>query len=540
MKPESRPPVSGQYQVIIVGGGPVGLGLAVELGLRGISCALVEPRTTLSRIPKGQNLTQRTLEHFAKWGIVQELREARLMPKGSAIGELTAYGNLMSKYWHAPAGRELVRAFYAEDNERLPQYQMEAVLRHKVTTLPSVDALFGWTAGRIAEIESGVEVAITKDDGSTRTVAAEYVVGCDGSHSSVRPQVGIERSKQDYEQTMLLAVFRSRELHEALKRFPERSTYRVLRPELKGYWLFFGRIDRSDGWFFHAPVPPDSRIETFDALALIQEAAGFAFDCAFEHLSFWKMRVAVAEEYQRGRIFIAGDAAHSHPPYGGFGLNNGLEDIVNLGWKLAAHLEGWGSDVLLQSYSIERRPVIWETAEDFIISRIQRDAAFLDRYNPDGNVEEFKRAWQARETDIGSRFQQYEPNYEGSPVVFGPPEGRNSAHGVHAFKARPGHHLAPAPLSSGGNTFQALGRGFTLLAFDADAATVQDFADAAQELRIPLTIVHDTRSGGREVYEAGLVLVRPDQYVVWCGDLAPAGAHAVLERAIGKTAHVSN
>jgi 2-polyprenyl-6-methoxyphenol hydroxylase-like FAD-dependent oxidoreductase len=519
----------------------VGLGLAVELGLRGISCALVEPRTTLSRIPKGQNLTQRTLEHFAKWGIDRELRDARLMPKGQAIGELTAYGNLMSEYWHAPAGRELVRPFYAEDNERLPQYQMEAVLRRKVSTLPSVEPLFGWTAGRIMQTESGVEVAITKDDdGSTRTLAAGYLVGCDGSHSSVRAQVGIERSKQDYEQTMLLAVFRSRELHEALKRFPERSTYRVLRPELKGYWQFFGRVDHPDGWFFHAPVPSGSKIETFDALALIQDAAGFAFACEFEHLSFWNMRVAVAEEYQRGRVFIAGDAAHSHPPYGGFGLNNGIEDIVNLGWKLAACLEGWGSDLLLRSYSIERRPVFRETADDFITARIQRDAAFLDRYNPAVNLEEFKRAWQARETDIGSRFQQYEPNYEGSPMMCGPPEGRSSAHGVHAFKARPGHHLAPAPLSSGGNTFQALARGFTLLAFDADAASVRDFEVAAQNLRVPLTIVRDSRDGGREVYEAGLVLVRPDQYVVWSGDLAPGGARAVLERAIGNTAHVSS
>jgi 2-polyprenyl-6-methoxyphenol hydroxylase-like FAD-dependent oxidoreductase len=539
--PELPPSIDGRYPIVIVGGGPVGLGLAVELGLRGISCALVEPRTTLSRIPKGQNLTQRTLEHFAKWGIDRELRDARLMPKGQAIGELTAYGNLMSEYWHAPAGRELVRPFYAEDNERLPQYQMEAVLRRKVSTLPSVDTLFGWTAGRIMQTASGVDVAITKDDdGSTRTLAAGYLAGCDGSHSSVRAQVGIERSKQDYEQTMLLAVFRSRELHEALKRFPERSTYRVLRPELKGYWQFFGRVDHPDGWFFHAPVPSGSKIETFDALALIQDAAGFAFACEFEHLSFWNMRVAVAEEYQRGRVFIAGDAAHSHPPYGGFGLNNGIEDIVNLGWKLAACLEGWGSDLLLRSYSIERRPVFRETADDFITARIQRDAAFLDRYNPAVNLEEFKRAWQARETDIGARFQQYEPNYEGSPMVFGPPGGRSSAHGVHAFKARPGHHLAPAPLSSGGNTFQALARGFTLLAFDADAASVPDFEVAAQNLRVPLTIVRDSRDGGREVYEAGLVLVRPDQYVVWSGDLAPGGARAVLERAIGNTAHVSS
>jgi 2-polyprenyl-6-methoxyphenol hydroxylase-like FAD-dependent oxidoreductase len=524
-----------RYQVAIVGGGPVGVGLAVELGLRGISCALVEPRTSLGRIPKGQNLTQRTLEHFANWGIEAELREARLMPKGYPIGELTAYGDLMSKYWHAPAGRELVRAFYSEDNERLPQYRTEAVLRRKLATLPSVDALFGWTAGRIAQNGDRVEVAIATDDGArTRVLEADYLVGCDGSHSSVRAQVGIARSKQDYEQTMLLAVFRSRELHEALTRFPERSTYRVLRPELKGFWQFFGRIDLPDGWFFHAPVPAGSASETFDALGLIRQAAGFACACEFEHLALWNMRVAVAEHYQAGRVFIAGDAAHSHPPYGGFGLNNGLEDVVNLGWKLAARLEGWGSDALLETYSSERRPVFWETADDFITSRIQRDAAFLDRYNPDIDVAEFEQAWQARETDIGSRFQQYEPNYEASPVVFGPPGGRNSAHGVHAFKARPGHHLAPAPLSSGGNTFQALGRGFTLLAFDADEASVKDFEDAARKLRAPLRIVRDSRGGGREVYEAGLVLVRPDQYVVWAGEAAPGGACKVLARAIGQ------
>src|SRR6476661_7027283 len=133
--------MSKRYQVVIVGGGPVGVALAINLGLRGITSAVIEPRTVLSPVPKGQNLTQRTLEHFDTWGIEKELRDARMMPKGYAIGELTAYGNLMSKYWHAPAGRELVRSFYAEDNERLPQYQTEAVLRHKVTTLPSVDAL---------------------------------------------------------------------------------------------------------------------------------------------------------------------------------------------------------------------------------------------------------------------------------------------------------------------------------------------------------------------------------------------------------------
>ena len=120
-----------------------------------------------------------------------------------------------------------------------------------------------------------------------------------------------------------------------LKRFPGRSTYNVLRPEFKGYWQFFGRIDVGEGWFFHAPVPADTTTDNYDFHGLIQKVAGFPFKAEFDHVGFWDLRVAVAERYQVGRVFIAGDAAHSHPPYGGFGLNNGLEDVVNLGWKLA-------------------------------------------------------------------------------------------------------------------------------------------------------------------------------------------------------------
>ena len=149
------------------------------------------------------------------------------------------------------------------------------------------------------------------------------------------------------------------------------------------------------------------------------------------------MRVAVAEPYQVGRAFIAGDAAHSHPPYGGFGLNNGLEDAVNLGWKLAARLQGWGSDALLASYSDERRPIFREMATDFIATRIRNDREFLERYNPSRDRAEFERAWNARARAISASARRcYEPGYEGSPVVAGPPGGKTTAHGQHMFKAR--------------------------------------------------------------------------------------------------------
>jgi len=528
--------VENRYQVVIVGGGPVGVALAVELGRRGISCALVEQRLVPQRIPKGQNLTQRTLEHFYFWGIVEELRAARVMPRGYPIGGIVAYGNLMSEYWIAPAQRSIVRPYYFQDNERLPQYETERVLRAKLAGLPQVRCFFGWSATKIEQDDRHARVTIIQE-GAHRgeMLEADYVVGCDGARSIVREQAGIERSGSDFDQLMVLAVFRSRELHEGLKRFPQRSTYNALHPDLKGYWRFFGRIDVGEGWFFHAPVPPGTTAGNFDFKRLLHDAAGFEFACEFDHVGFWNLRVSVAETYQAGRVFIAGDAAHSHPPYGGYGLNNGLEDAVNLGWKLEALLRGWGGEALLASYSLERQPVFKETGEDFIAARIEQDRQFLERFSPERDRAAFERAWRERETDSAASVQQYEPNYEGSPVVIGPPGGRCGARGTHSFAARAGHHLAPQRLSSGHNVFEELGSGFTLLALDAADTAISGLEQVAMALGVPLKVIRDTRGGGREKYEAALVLVRPDQYVAWTGESLPADARQMIARCVGRT-----
>ena len=524
-----------RHQVVIVGGGPVGAGLALDLGLRGVDCVLIERRVGLQNIPKGQNLTQRTAEHFYFWGVVDEIRAARAMPQGYPIGEVTAYVDLMSPYWHATAGREVVRPFYFQDNERLPQYRVEEVLRRKIATLPCVTTMMGFTATKIEQDEAGVRVEIAQEGGDQRmTICGDYLVGCDGGRSFVREQVGIEREGTDFDQIMLLAVFRSKELHEGLERFPPRSTYRVMHPRHAGYWEFFGRIDVGEGWFFHAPVPAAAaQDKDFDAHKIIERSAGFSFKADYDYIGFWDLRVSVAQRYRAGRVFIAGDAAHTHPPYGGYGLNNGLEDARNLSWKLQGALAGWGGETLLESYGAERRPVFRDTGEDFIAARIRADEEFLTRYNPQKNEPEFAQAWKSRETEGGSRAQRYEPNYAGSPVVAGPPGATCGAHGEHMHKARPGHHLSPQPLSDGRNVYEALDQGFTLIALDADAASVSAFEASAKALGAPLKIIRDARSGGREAWESRLILVRPDQFVAWCGDAAPDAA-AVMRMATGR------
>ncbi|MAM62248.1 FAD-dependent monooxygenase [Maritimibacter sp. UBA3975] len=514
-----------EYDVIIAGGGPVGMGLAIELGQRGIPVLVIERYPEPQPIPKGQNLTQRTTETLHFWGCERELRAARSIPDSVGIGGLTLYGHLMSDYHYDWLNRASVNEYYYTTNERLPQYETERVLRDRAAQIDCIDIRYGWSVEAVSDTGDHVEVVATqREGGARRTFTAHYVVGCDGSRSTVRETGGIPQIQSDHDKLMVLLVFRSMELHELLKRYPGKAFYNVLHPDLKGYWQFFGRVDIGS-FFFHAPVP-DGSTDADDFKALLQQVVGQPVDLEIDYVGFWDLRVSIATRYRAGRVFVAGDAAHSHPPYGGYGINTGFEDARNLGWKLAARLQGWGSEALLDSYDAERRPVFASTARDFIEYFIEEDRAFLETHDPSQDRAAFENAW-AKRAATGAAVTNFEPNYEGSPIV-ADPAGSPSARGTHSFTARAGHHLAPQTLSDGANVFERLGDGYTLLNFGAPGAGA-GCADLAKQAGIPFDIVEDSAD---TAYGASLILVRPDHYVAWAGD-DPADCVAALATVSG-------
>ncbi|MCZ2827560.1 FAD-dependent monooxygenase [Modestobacter sp. VKM Ac-2986] len=516
-------------QVVVVGGGPVGTGLAIGLGRLGVRCVVLERRADPQPVPKGQNLTQRTMEHMRAWGVEERIRAARTVPLEHGARGLTAYGTLLGEHTHEWLRRSAVRRFYATENERLPQYATERVLRERVAELPTVSVHHGWRVEEVGQHEGGVLVRARDDAGELLEVAAEHAVGCDGSRSVVREAAGITQAGTDHEQLMVLLVFRSTRLDELVERHPGTSFFNVLHPDLQGYWQFLGRVDAQGTWFFHAPVASQAADRSADFRPLLWRAVGAEFDVEVEHVGFWDMRFALADRYREGRLLIAGDAAHSHPPYGGYGINTGFEDAANLSWKLAATLAGWGGPHLLDSYDAERRAVFASTRDDFIARSIQVDRDFLATFDPDVDRAAFEAAWDQRAAAAAAEVATFEPHYEGSPITAGPGGGHPGARGRHETRARPGHHLAAQPEGTDADLFDRLtGEGFVLLRAGAGG---DDLVTAAARAGVPLRVV-DVPGDVRDSYGADLVLVRPDQFVAWAGDRC-TDAGAVLATATG-------
>ena len=520
--------------VIIVGGGPVGMGLAIDLALQGLSSIIVERHEKIQRIPKGQNLTPRTGEHFRRWGVTEAIRAASPIPHNYASGGMASYRTFLSEHHYDFFNRSKIIDYYAATNERLPQYETEAVLRARADTFNEITLLTGWSFESLDQNSASVRVTICKTHGAeSRELSAPFLVGCDGSRSPVRIAAGITQTEDSHDQRMALLVFQSSELDEKLVRYGEKIIYNAINPEMKGYWQFLGRVDLEGNWFFHAPVPAGTTRENYDFQVLLDNSVGEPIDAKFSYVGFWDLRMSLADDFRNGRVFIAGDAAHSHPPYGGYGVNTGLEDARNLAWKLAAVCSGWGGENLLGSYTEERHPVFASTRDDFIMKSILEDRAFVEAYDPTQDAEAFELAWNQRATGDDSMVTQYLPNYAGSPIVCGAIGAQSGATGNHSFEATIGHHLAPVQLSSGEGFWDKLGSFFTLINLAGNSEWAVNFDSAANSRGIPLNVLNLGDQRLREAYDVEAILVRPDDFIAWSGSCEGSEAVQILDRAVG-------
>lgn len=532
-------------EVLIVGGGPVGFGLAIDLAMRGVDVLIVERHNNIQRIPKGQNLTQRTGEHFRRWGITEAIREATPIPASFGNAGMTAYGSLLSGYHHDWFNRASVAPYYATTNERLPQYETEKVLRQRAEAFKNIKILTGWSFVSQTSDTETVSITIEETKGTgNRSLTGRYLVGTDGANSAVRTAAGItQTTTAGHRQRMALLVFNSTELDDLLHEFKGKTIYNALGKDMGGYWQFLGRVDLKGNWFFHAPVADDTTVDNYDFSLLLYKAIGAEFHVKFEYVGLWDLRISVADTYRQGRVFIAGDSAHSHPPYGGYGVNTGFEDARNLSWKLAASLAGRAGPTLLDSYTLERKPVFESTRDDFILRMINEDAKAVSDYDPDDDLDAFMEYWNKRSNGEDIDVTQYLPQITGSPIVFGPQEGNTGARGVHTHKAQPGYHLSPLTLANGTNIYDQLGgehQGdqFTLIAIDQSVELLYAFKSCAQAMSLPLTVVSSKSGGTADQWEAKIILVRPDEYIAFSAeqldsDRLTEQAEMILKRALG-------
>ena len=537
----------GQVQVVVAGGGPVGLACAVELGRRGIGCLVVEPRTTVSHArPRCKTVNVRSMQHLRRWGIAGELRDrAPLSPAWStdAVFCTSLVGRELSRFTGvlglAPDGDR-----FPELGQQAPQYVLEELLRDVARELPACQLATGFSVTDAGQDEGGVRVTLAGPDGRPAVVTADYLVGCDGPRSVVRDRIGAAYTGEAALRPNFGMVFTAPDLWRHVRHGPA-VHYWIINPAAPA---LMGPIDPDGTWWLIA-FGVDRETGEREAVQLIDAAAGVPAGAVVRSTDPWTARMQIVDGMRRGRVFLA--AAHLNPPFGGHGLNTGLGDAVDLGWKLAATLDGWGGPALLDSYQLERRPiqerVIREATANMAVTSPELLADNLDADDAAGErarraagerIQEAKRPeFHSLELMLGIRI-------EGSPVIAREPDAGSLPGGPPAAPpggppgaqpgARPGALLPHAWLGPGWSLYDELGEWFTLLVRrpGADRGTI---SGAARARGVPLRVL-DLPAQGPDHGGPALALVRPDQYVAWAGDREPGDGLALIDQVRGAVA----
>lgn len=530
-------------RVLIVGAGPVGLALAIELGHRNIPCLLVERNDRVGYAPRAKTTNVRTREHLRRWGIARQLRAASplgLDHPSNVVFVTRLGGHELSRFenaFYCAPGRN---PLYSEHAQWVPQYSVEEVMRAHAQSLPDVEIRFNCELRGFEQNGERVRAhLLDRASPQESVVEADYLVGADGARSMVREAIGVKMQGQHGLSRNYNIVFRAPGLAAAHRHGPAIMYWQVNQdvPSV------IGPMDRGDTWYFMpTQVAPGTRREDIDAPAMIHRATGI--DLPYQVLSSdeWVASRLLGERYRERRVFLAGDACHLHPPFGGYGMNMGVADGVDLGWKLAATLQGWGGPALLDSYEAERRPVHERVLEEATINH----AALSNQFIAEG-MEAENEAGERLRHEIGARIQATKLRefatlgvvlgyrYDDSPVIVGDGSAAPPADFVNYVpSSRPGHLAPHAWLHDSSSLYDHFGHGFTLL---AHADTPRDDLDAAlaqaAAAGVPLKLIQPREGGIASLYPTRYTLIRPDQHVAWRGDAWPAAGSGLFAHVTG-------
>ena len=511
--------------VLIVGAGPVGLALSIELGLRDISCQVVERNDRVGYSPRAKCTNVRTREHLRRWGIADELR--RVSPirpdyPANVVFATRMNGHLLARFEKSFSCETERNNLYAEGAQWVPQYVLEEVLRARAVSLPPVDVRFSTVLETFSDDGDGVDATLLNAvTGQRNHIRCRYLVGADGARSTVRKLIDARLIGDGGSSSNLNFVFRSRKL-EAMHQFGPAIMYWMVNPDVPA---LLGPMSDDGLWYFIATkISADADPAKVDAAGLIRRSTGLDIDVEIVGADPWVARRLVADRYRRGNIFLAGDSCHIHPPFGGFGMNMGVGDAVDLGWKLAAVLEGWGGAGLLDTYEEERRPVHeWAISEAVANYAAVGNQLARPGLEDDGLLGEATRR-EVSETILAQKAREIRSlgvvkgyNYSSSSIVLqdGSPRPHQSSM-VYEPSAHPGCVAPHLWLADGSSLYDHFQNGFNLLVMeDGHDATISELKRAATAIAMPLKVIQPRAPRLRARYQAPLVLIRPDQHVAW-------------------------
>ena len=519
------------------------MALAVELGGRCIACELIEQGDGVIATPKMNEVNIRTMEFCRRWGIADRVLNCPFpadYPMDVAF-VTSLFGYELGRLPRPPRNAQKPDPWSPMRLQACSQTWFDPILREFAGSFPSVTLRYGCRLEAFAQSSHGVTAEISNlADGQTEYVEADYLVGCDGANSVVRRALGIDVVGEGTIGHPVNLFFRKPDLLELCGKKPATFFVGVDR---SGIWGNIRIIDPVSGlWRIMVDDADDSITpETVDRQFYLRRALGRPIDVEWIDVNVWRRRSALAERYGQGRAFLAGDAVHQVSPTGGLGMNTGIADAVDIGWKLAAAIDGWAGPNLLASYDLERRPAGARNVR--MATGFHRGNEAFSQGGHEIDEDSVEGAQLRCEVgarlvrDVGREFRtvglQIGYHYEGSPICIA--DGtRAPADTPESFEpcARPGSRAPHFWLRDGRSVLDLYGRSFVLLRFPGAAATATIEA-AAGERGVPLATAVLDEPEGAALYERSLVLVRPDGHVAWRANAPPGDAAALIDRVRG-------